>query len=195
MKYKITKASKMPDIGISLIVFMLIIVLIAVVIAVSDYIIRPDFYRIPASRDIFKPVPEQTSAAWWEKKKLARKMMCLGLDAQKAIEIAAPIIDYSEKYDLSPDLITAIIMTESGFNPELKSATDDHGLAQINRYWWLKELSAQGIADMSNIYTIEHNINACCYVLVKINSDLSRYNTNPAYPGKVLKNMAILETI
>lgn len=42
------------------------------------------------------------------------------------------IIKYANKYGLEPNMIKAIIATESSFNPNAKSATNDYGLMQLN---------------------------------------------------------------
>jgi len=45
--------------------------------------------------------------------------------------IAITILEASDRYDLAPELILAIIFTESGFNPHAESAVGAVGLMQL----------------------------------------------------------------
>lgn len=64
------------------------------------------------------------------------------------------------------DLILAICLVESNFNPHVKSNRGAIGLMGIMPGVWLKELKKQGIIDEKNdLYTISGNIAAGAHVL------------------------------
>ena len=68
----------------------------------------------------------------------------------------------------NPDLILAICMVESNFNPVAKSDKGALGLMGILPGAWLDELKAQGIVqDKGDLYQISNNIASGAYVLQK----------------------------
>lgn len=81
------------------------------------------------------------------------------------------------------DLILAICLVESNFNPEAESEKGAIGLMGIRPGVWLEELKSQGlIREKNDLYKISGNIAAGAYVLAKYLSEtndlshaLSRY--------------------
>ena len=61
------------------------------------------------------------------------------LSKAKRVELAKAIKHTMAKYNIPPQVVLAIIDTESGFNHELVSSTGDYSLAQINVNIWNKE--------------------------------------------------------
>jgi soluble lytic murein transglycosylase-like protein len=94
------------------------------------------------------------------------------------------------------DLILAICLVESNFNPNVKSDKGAIGLMGILPQAWLDELQAQGIVQNKNdLYHIPTNIAAGAYVLQKYLSNaktleralINYVGGDPAYVRKVLK--------
>ncbi len=94
------------------------------------------------------------------------------------------------------DLILAICLVESNFNPSVKSNKGAIGLMGISPGAWLDELQAQGIVrHKDDLYQIPKNIAAGAYVLQKYLSNAKTFERalinyvggDPAYVRKVLK--------
>lgn len=73
---------------------------------------------------------------------------------------------YSEKYGVSPQVIYAVIRTESGFDPDAKSDAGAVGLMQImpDTFDWL-QLYTKESYDKSSLYDPEINIKYGTYYL------------------------------
>ncbi|MEG0132793.1 MAG: lytic transglycosylase domain-containing protein [Clostridium sp.] len=110
------------------------------------------------------------------------------------LEYKEYIIQYSKEYDLDPNLVAAVINTESKFSVEAKSSKGALGLMQImpDTGIWIGE--TMGIenfnADMINDPLI--NIKMGCWYLNKLSNDFSgEYNlilaAYNAGPGNVTK--------
>lgn len=80
------------------------------------------------------------------------------------------IAEVAEKYGVSAALIKAIIKTESNFNPNLTSRTNDYGLMQINacNVSWLQD--ELGVTDL---FDPAQNIESGVYILSRF---LKRYS-------------------
>ncbi len=100
---------------------------------------------------------------------------------------------------VNADLILAICLVESNFNPQVESSKGAIGLMGIMPEVWLEELKTHGIVrEQDDLYTISKNINSGIYVLqtylAKTNDlgeALRRYaGGDPAYAAKVLKRLA-----
>lgn len=98
--------------------------------------------------------------------------------------------------NVNADLVLAICLVESNFNPHVESDRGAIGLMGIMPDVWLEELQTHGIVKgQDDLYTISSNINSGIYVLGKY---LARTNTlrealiryaggDPAYAAKVLR--------
>jgi soluble lytic murein transglycosylase-like protein len=94
------------------------------------------------------------------------------------------------------DLVLAICLVESNFNPHVKSEKGAMGLMGIMPNVWLEELRTQGIVrEQDDLYTISSNINSGIYVLGRylartnnLREALSRYaGGDHAYATRVLR--------
>lgn len=94
------------------------------------------------------------------------------------------------------DLILAICLVESNFDPAAKSAKGAIGLMGILPRAWLEELRAEGIVrHKDDLYRIPNNIAAGAYVLQKYLSNaktlekalINYVGGDPAYVRKVLQ--------
>ena len=103
--------------------------------------------------------------------------------------------------NVNADLILAICVVESNFNPNVKSEKGAIGLMGILPRAWLEELKAEGIVqEKEDLYQISANISSGAYVLQKY---LSRTKTlekalngyvggDPEYVHKVMKALGEL---
>ena len=74
---------------------------------------------------------------------------------------------YSEKYDLEPEFVCAVINTESRFNEDVTSKKGATGLMQImpeTAQWAVKQMGYEGF-DFRDINKPEVNIEIGCWVL------------------------------
>ena len=97
---------------------------------------------------------------------------------------------------VNADLILAICLVESNFNPHVESGKGAIGLMGVMPDVWLGELEAHGIVrDKEDLFTISKNIDAGAYVLERylgktnnLKVALSRYaGGDPSYAVRVLK--------
>lgn len=92
-------------------------------------------------------------------------------------EIVQSAIKYSDKYDLSPILVLAVMEAESQFYPFAISKKDAKGLMQINPAANQQMLVQEGIfRDASDIYDPERNIEAGCFLLRKFINESPDFN-------------------
>jgi soluble lytic murein transglycosylase-like protein len=73
--------------------------------------------------------------------------------------IAAAVLRYSAKYDLDPELVTAVLLVESTARPWVRSPKGAVGLMQVMPHM----MEPLGLA--GNAATIESNIEAGCWIL------------------------------
>ena len=99
-------------------------------------------------------------------------------------------------HSVNSDLILAICLVESNFNPHVESEKGAIGLMGIMPDVWLEELKTHGIVTgQEDLYTISSNINAGIYVLERylartnnLREALSRYaGRDPEYATRVLR--------
>ena len=97
---------------------------------------------------------------------------------------------------VNPDLVLAICLVESNFNPHVESEKGAIGLMGIMPDVWMEELKAHGIVKgEEDLYTISSNIKAGIYVLERylartnnLREALSRYaGRDPEYAARVLR--------
>ncbi len=107
-------------------------------------------------------------------------------------EIVHSAVKYSEKYDLSPILVLAVVAAESEFYPFAVSKKDAKGLMQINLQANLELLIQEGIlAEASDIFDPDRNMEAGCFLLRRfinestdLNAALDKYLGADSIPYK-----------
>jgi hypothetical protein len=93
-------------------------------------------------------------------------------------EIVQSAIKYSDKYDLSPILVLAVVEAESQFYPFAISKKDAKGLMQINPAANQQLLIQEGIFhDASDIFDPDRNIEAGCFLLRKFINESPDFST------------------
>lgn len=99
-------------------------------------------------------------------------------------------------HSFNADLILAVCLVESNFNPNVESEKGAIGLMGIMPDVWLEELKMRGIVtEEDDLYTISKNIKSGAYVLETylarakdLREALSRYaGGDPAYAARVLR--------
>jgi soluble lytic murein transglycosylase-like protein len=81
------------------------------------------------------------------------------LSEQELRRIAAAVIKYSAKYDLDPQLVTAVMRVESTGRPWVRSPKGAVGLMQV------MPTMASPLEIAGNLTTIESNVEAGCLIL------------------------------
>ena len=81
------------------------------------------------------------------------------LDPRSSRRIAAAVMYYSARYQLDPELVTAVLLVESHARPWAVSPKGAMGLMQVMPHM----MQPLGLA--GNAVTIESNIQAGCYIL------------------------------
>jgi hypothetical protein len=99
---------------------------------------------------------------------------------------------------VNADLILAVCLVESNFNPHVESEKGAIGLMGIMPGVWLEELEARGIVrEREDLFSISNNIASGAYVLERylektdnLSDALSRYaGGDPLYAAKVMQMM------
>lgn len=165
-------------------------------LVVSCLIVIPGFALVFAARDLVRPVnvvypPREMNPVILEWMKNNS-----GMPEQVLSDIYRAAV-----HNVNSDLILAICVVESNFNPNVKSKKGAIGLMGILPGPWLDELKAQGIVrEKEDLYQISSNIASGAYVLQKY---LSRAKTlekalidyvggDPDYVRKVMKALGEL---
>lgn len=94
------------------------------------------------------------------------------------VKYADQILKYSEKYDLEPGLVCAIINTESGFDPTAESHKGARGLMQLMPAtidWVVENMGIENFS-YADIEDPNVNIDIGCWVL---NFLAKQFNNNP----------------
>jgi soluble lytic murein transglycosylase-like protein len=81
------------------------------------------------------------------------------LSAAEVDRIRDAVVRYSGSYELDPDLVTAVLLVESGARPWARSPKGARGLMQVMPYM----MKPMGLA--GNLSTIESNVEAGCVIL------------------------------
>jgi soluble lytic murein transglycosylase-like protein len=113
-----------------------------------------------------------------------------GLSDLELARISAAVVRYSAKYELEPDLVTAMIIVESGARPWARSNKGAVGLMQVMPHM----MSPMQLA--GNMATIESNIEAGCQILSSNIRRLGVDNGISAYFwGSEIRGVAYLEKV
>jgi len=116
-------------------------------------------------------------------------------DEEERLELLKTIHYEAKRADLPPEMVLAVIQTESNFNRWAISVAGAQGLMQIMPFW-LKEIGRDG----DSLFSIQTNLRFGCTILRhyldKENGDwtkaLARYNGSygkAKYPRKVFANL------
>jgi soluble lytic murein transglycosylase len=113
---------------------------------------------------------------------------CLHLDGETAHSFAKIILEESDRYGYDWELILAIIITESQFDPWAKSHKGARGLMQVmpNTAEWLSPQLGLEYEGFSSLYDPEYNIKlGTCYLYMMhqkygdIEKAIAAYNRGP----------------
>ena len=159
-------------------------------------IVIPGFALVFGTRDLIRPVPPVYPA-----QKINPVILEWMKNASEMPEEVLSEIYRAAVNNVNSDLILAICMVESNFDPGAKSKQGAIGLMGILPRAWLAELKAQGIVrEKEDLYLISNNIASGAYVLQKY---LSKTKTlekalidyvggDPDYARKVMKALGEL---
>lgn len=134
-----------------------------ITIVLSCLIVIPGFAMVFALRDPVKPVDAVYPAEEMNPVILKWMKNNSGMPEQVLLDIYRTAVS-----NVNSDLILAICMVESNFNPNVKSKKGAIGLMGILPRAWLDELKTQGIVqEKEDLYQISNNIASGAYVLQK----------------------------
>lgn len=91
------------------------------------------------------------------------------------VKYSNQILKYSEKYDIDPYYVTAIIKTESNFNVNAKSSKGAYGLMQITdstASWAAEKMSIKNY-NKDMLYDPDFNINMGCWYLNELKNEFN----------------------
>jgi soluble lytic murein transglycosylase-like protein len=112
------------------------------------------------------------------------------LSEAEALRAGRAVVRYAAKYDLDPDLVTAVLMVESTARPWARSPKGAVGLMQVMPHM-LEPLDLAG-----NAATIESNIEAGCWILAHNIRRLGEDDGISAYFwGSEIRGVAYLERV
>ncbi len=110
---------------------------------------------------------------------------------------SAYIKQYSEKYDIDPYLVQAIIKAESNFRPDAISRKNARGLMQISEItgaWGAQKLKIENYSE-EMLFDVETNITIGCWYLSVLYTEfgdtdlvLAAYNAGSGNVSRWLKN-------
>lgn len=86
------------------------------------------------------------------------------LSSGEGLRIGAAVMRYSQEYNLNPELVSAVILVESGARPWVESPKGALGLMQVMPYM-RTQMAREGKNMAGNLMTIETNIEAGCWIL------------------------------
>ncbi len=167
-----------------------------ITVVLSCLIVIPGFVMVFAARAVTKPAHAVFPAQEINPVILAWMKNNSGMPEEVLSDIYRAAVS-----NVNSDLILAICMVESHFNPNVKSEKGAIGLMGILPRAWLDELKAQGIVrEKEDLYQISCNIASGAYVLQKY---LSRTKTlekalidyvggDPDYVRRVMKALGEL---
>ena len=87
-------------------------------------------------------------------------------------EYEKEVFKYSREFDVPPELVFAVIKTESGFRPNVVSHKEAHGLMQItyDTFQWAK-LKSKGEEEFDQIFDPDVNIKYGTFILSYLLND------------------------
>src|SRR5574344_346759 len=102
------------------------------------------------------------------------------------------ILQYANKYNIDPNIVKSIIMTESGLNKKVTSSCDCQGLMQVNAHY-----------NSGNLYNVDTNLDAGCKIFKHaldtfggdVNKAIMAYNTGEANIKKGKLNQTYLKKV
>ncbi|HXX53681.1 MAG TPA: lytic transglycosylase domain-containing protein [Thermodesulfovibrionales bacterium] len=144
--------------------------MLLITVVLSCLIVIPGFAMVFAARDSARP-----SNAVYEVQEVNPGILrWMKNNSEMSEEVLTEIYRVAVR-NINSDLILAVCMVESNFNPTAKSNKGAMGLMGILPGAWMEELKAQGIVqDKGDLYQISSNISSGAYVLQKY---LSRTKT------------------
>jgi soluble lytic murein transglycosylase-like protein len=129
---------------------------LAAVLAADGAVPAPPAVSVPGEAAAIEraedEAPEQALAR-------ALQRMNPTLSPAQGIQIGEAVLRYSAKYRLDPELVTAVLLVESGARPWAVSPKGARGLMQVMPYM-LRPMGMVG-----NLSTIETNVEAGCIIL------------------------------
>lgn len=164
-------------------------------IVLSCLVVIPGLAMIVAARDLVKPAEAVYPAEKMNPVILEWMKNNSGMPEEVLLDIYRAAVNH-----VNSDLILAICMVESNFNPNVESSEGAIGLMGILPRAWLDELKAQGIVrKKEDLYQISNNIASGAYVLQKylsrrsLEKALTDYvGGDPDYARKVMKALGEL---
>jgi soluble lytic murein transglycosylase-like protein len=133
-----------------------LLVALAAVLAADGTVPPPPAATVPGEAAAIEraqdEAPEQALAR-------ALQRMNPTLSPAQGIQIGEAVLRYSAKYRLDPELVTAVLVVESGARPWAVSPKGARGLMQVMPYM-LRPMGMVG-----NLSTIETNVEAGCIIL------------------------------
>jgi soluble lytic murein transglycosylase-like protein len=165
-------------------------------LVLSCLIVMPGFAMVFAARDLVKPV----NAAYTAEEVNPVILLWMRNNSGMPEQVLSDIYRAAAN-NINSDLILAICVVESNFNPNVKSEKGAIGLMGILPAAWLDELKAQGIVqEKEDLYQISNNIASGAYVLQKYLSKtktlekalIAYVGGDPDYVRKVMKALGEL---
>jgi soluble lytic murein transglycosylase-like protein len=112
------------------------------------------------------------------------------LSPRQLRRIAAAVIRYGEKYAIDPQLVTAVLLVESGARPWVRSARGAIGLMQVMPHMVIP------LGFAGNLATIESNVEAGCLILADNIRRLGEEDGISAYFwGSEIRNASYLDRV
>lgn len=136
-----------------------ILVLLSVFFVSAPQAPRPE-------QDAQRAWPASAAAAAVNQHSIARLMQNANplLSDTESARIGVAVIRYSREYGLDPELVSAVILVESGARPWVESPKGAVGLMQVMPYMRAR-MAREGKGMAGNLMTIETNIEAGCWLL------------------------------
>jgi soluble lytic murein transglycosylase-like protein len=112
------------------------------------------------------------------------------LSESEAVQIGRAVLRSSERFDLDPELVTAVLLVESGGRPWARSPKGAIGLMQVMPHM------VSGMQLAGNLTTIESNIEAGCSILAANIRRLGEADGISAYFwGSEIRGVAYLDRV